>query len=196
MRLIGTLRATLLATLFCVTSVALAFAQHSGHGGTSTGGAFGHAGHDREMRDFNRGLLLSASEDQRQLFAKCTTATEQVIALANRMVGPGTPREYDAAVFSRQEEQLRTAVAELENAHQHFSHGLNQAQEKELRKYLSKLERYQRELASRIAKVDRELATNRPDPRRLYSDTHKIREVAEKWHSEHQKIAKEMGIDG
>ncbi len=40
------------------------------------------------------------------------------------------------------------------------------------------------------------LTNDKPDSRHLYSDTHKITEVTEKWHSEHHKIAKELGIGG
>lgn len=187
---------TTLATLLLATLAPVAFAQHGSHGGTSSGGGFGNTGNDSSMREFKRALLLYATADQRAIYAKCMEATERVHKLADQMVGPGTRWNYDAAVFPGQKEQLQEALAELDAAHQHFRHTLSQAQEKELGKYFSKLDRYEAELGSRIAHVDRELSTNRPDPRRLYSDTHKIKEVAEKWRSEHRKIAKEIGIGG
>lgn len=186
----------LLAILFCAALVPVAFAQHGSHGGTSSGGGSGNTGNDSATRDFKRALMLSANQDQRTAFATCMEATDRVLRLADQMASPGTRGNYDAAVFPAQKEQMQAALAELETAHRRFHHSLNQPQEKELRQYLRKLERLQTELSKRIAQVDRELSTNKPDPRRLRDDTHKIREVAEKWQSEHRKIAKEMGITG
>jgi|GEM_PF-4838841 chromosome segregation ATPase len=186
----------LLATLFCAALVPVAFAQHSGHGGTSSGGGFGNTGNDSAMRDLQRAMMLSATDDQRMAFAKCMEATDRVLRLADQIVGQGTGLNYDAAVLSERKEQLQAALAELGTVHQHFRHSLSQPQEKELRKYLGKLERVQTELSKRIAQVDRELSASKPDSKRLRDDTHKVKEVAEKWQSEHRKIAKEMGIAG
>ena len=185
-----------IATLLLAALAPVSFAQHGGHGGTSSGGGFVNTGHDSSMRDFKRALVLQATDDQRAVFAKCLETTERVHKVADQMVGPGTRWRYDVGTFPGQKEQLQAALAEMGVAHQHFRHTLSQPQEKELGKYLNKLDRYEAELRSRITQVDRELFTNKPDPRRLYNDTHKIKEVTEKWLSEHRKVAKEMGIGG
>ena len=187
---------TTLATLLLATLTSVAFAQHTGHGGTSSGGGFGNTGNDSSMRDFKRALMLQATADQRASFAKCMDATEKVRQAANHMVGPNSRWSYEANAFSGQKEQFQAALAEMGEAHQHFRHSLSQGQEKELGKYFKKLDRYQAELGSRIAQVDRELSTNKPDPRRLENDSRKIEDVTEKWLSEHLKIAKEIGIGG
>lgn len=186
----------MLAILLFAALVPVAFAQHAGHGGTSSGGGFGHAANDSAMGDFQRALRLQATDDQRVAFANCMKATKKVHKLADQMVGPGTRWRYDADVFPNQEKQLQAALAELDAVHQQFRHSLSQDQEWELRKYISKLDQLNTDLGERIARVDRELSRNKPDWRLLYSDTHKIKEQTEKWRSEHQKIAKEMGIGG
>lgn len=140
--------------------------------------------------------MLSATEEQRTAFARCMEATDRVLRITDGMAGPGTGSNHDAGAFAEQKEQLPAALAALATAHQHFRHSLSQPQEKELRKPLSKLEGFQADLRKRMAQVDRELATNQPDPRRVHGDTRKIKEVAEKWKSEHRKIAEEMGIGG
>ena len=185
-----------LATLLLAGLAPVALAQHAGHGGTSSGGGFGNPGHDASMGDFQRALMLQATEDQRVAFTKCMEATERARIVADQMVGPGTRWRYDASVFPGQKEQLQAALAEMDTAHQHFRHTLSQPQEKEFGKHLSKLERLQAELSSRMLRLDRELATGKPDQRRIYSDAHKIKESADSWRSDHRKIAKEMGIGG
>ena len=185
-----------LATLFLAALAPVAFAQHGSHGGTSSGGGFGDTGNESSMRDLKRALLLQATDDQRATFAKCLEATESARTIVDRMARPGTRSSYDAGIFPGQKEQLQAALAEMGAAHQNFQHSLGQAQEKELGKYLNKLNRFEADIGSRMAQLDRELSTNKPDPRRLHGYTQKIKEVTEKWRSEHRKIAKEMGIDG
>lgn len=185
-----------LATLLVAAVAPVAVAQHGGHGGSSSGGGFGNPGSDAANRDFRRAIMLSASEDQRAAFTRCMEATGRVLGIAGRMTGPNNGSNYDAAVLAEQKEQLHTALAELETTHQHFHHSLSQPQEKELRKYLAKLGRLQADMSKRAAQIDRELSTDKPDLRRFYGDTRKIKEVVEKWQSEHRKIAQEMGIGG
>jgi hypothetical protein len=187
----------LLAIFLLFATTPFALAQHGGHGGTSSSSSgFGHAGHDSPMADLQRTLMLQATDDQRQAFAKCMEATERVHKVADEMVGPGSRWRYDADVFPGQKEQLQTALADMTTAHQQFKQTLSQAQEKELNKYFNKLERLQSDVSSRLLGLDRELTTGKPDPRRVYSDAHKIKEAVDKWRSEHRKIAKEMSIAG
>lgn len=185
-------------TMLILAAVApVALAQHSGHGGASSGGGFGSAGADSSLRTFKRALLLQATDEQRVAFATCLEATERAQEIADQIVGSGTSvLHYDASVFPRQKEQLQAALVEMGAAHRHFRQLLSQAQGKELGKYLGKLDRFDAELGSRMARVDRELSKGKPDPRRLHSDTHKIKEVTEKWRSEHHKIGNEIGLGG
>lgn len=187
---------TTFATLLLATLVPVAFAQHGSHGGAASGGGFGNTGNDSSMRDFKRALVLQATADQRATFATCMEATERARKVVEQMVKPGSRWSYDSVVFPGQKEQFQSAMAEMGEAHQHFRHSLSQVQEKELGKYFKKLDRYQVELGSRIAQMDRELSTGKPDPRRLENDSRKIADATEKWLSEHLKIAKEIGIGG
>ena len=187
---------TTLATLLLAALAPVTFAQHGGHGGTSSGGGFGNTPSDSSMRDFKRALVLQATADQRATFAKCMEATERARKVAEQMVKPGGRRSYDSVVFPGQKEQFQSAMAEMSEAHQHFRHSLSQVQEKELGKYFKKLDRYQVELGSHIAQMDRELSTGKPDPRRLENESKKIEDATEKWLSEHLKIAREIGIGG
>lgn len=186
-----------LATLLLGVLAPIALAQHGGHGASApSDGGYGNAGGDSSMRDFQRALMLQATDEQREAFSNCFEATARVRILANQIVGSGSGWRYDAAIFPGQKEQLQAALAQMGDAHHHFRHSLSKAQEKELGKSLGKLDRYDVELGSRIAQLDRELGTNKPDPKRLYKDARKIQEVAEKWRSEHRTIGKAMGIAG
>jgi chromosome segregation ATPase len=185
-----------LAALLLAVVAPVAWAQHSGHGGTSSGEGFGNTGNDKAMRDFNRARLLQATADQRAAIASCIQASDTAHRVADEMAGTSTHPRSDAYVIPDPQEQLQTALADMAAAHQHFRHALSQVQEKELRKSLDKLDRLQAELASRMANVNRDLSATKPDPRRLSSDTRKLKEVVEKWHSEHRKIANEIGIGG
>jgi len=185
-----------LATLFLAAVAPVAVAQHGGHGGTSSGGGFGNSGSDAPNRDFQRAIMLSATEDQRAAFARCMESASRSLRIADGMTGSSSGANYDAAALAKQKGQLEAALTERETTHQHFRHSLSQPQEKELRKHLAKLDRFRSEMDKRIAQLERELSSGKPDSRRLSGDTRKIKELAEKWQAEHRKIAEEMGIEG
>jgi len=79
-------------------------------------------------------------------------------------------------------------------AHRHFRETLSDAQAKELGERLARLERVQDGIDQWMSRLNEELAGNNVDSRRVYADAHKIKELADKWRSEHRKMAKEMSI--
>lgn len=152
------------------------------------------AGGHLSPSDSQRASMIRAGEDQRIAFAMCRNSGESVHKIADQMVGPGTRWRYDEKVFPTQKERLEIALAVMSRAHQQFRETLSEAQKQDLVRNLGKLERLQNALSQRMAQLDEELRVDKPDPRRVYADTHKIKEIADKWRSEHKKIAKEMSI--
>jgi hypothetical protein len=185
-------RNQVLVTLFLFATAPFTLAQHGG------GMHFPSAGHasDSLTADSQRMLLLRASEDQRMAFAKCVQANARVRKVVDKMTGPGTRWRYDARVFPGQNEELQIAVKDMTAAHEQFRQALTEAQEKELRKHFDKLEQLQVGMNSQMARLDDELTVREPDSRRIYSEAHKVKETADKWQSEHKKIAKAMSIKG
>lgn len=173
-----------------------ALAQHGGHGGSSSGGGYGHAGHNSEMRDFQRALVLQATGEQRARFAQCTQATQRVRNLADQLYALSSKPAGDVAVFRSHTEQLQAAFEAMTSAHGDFRQSLSSGQEKELKKQLRRLERLHADLSSRAAQLEREFPFNKADLRGLNRDLKKFRELTGKWAGEHQRIAKEMGISG
>lgn len=179
---------TLLAALLFFATTPFALAQHG------SGTHFLTPGHDSLTTDSRRTLMLQASDDQRMALGMCTNAGESVRKITNEMVGPGTRWRYDDKAFRAQEERLRIALAVLAAAHKQFLGTLGDEQAKELGKRLGKLDELHREVLASMSRLDEALTDKHPDSRRVYADTHKIKEVAHQWGSEHKKIAKEMGI--
>jgi hypothetical protein len=154
------------------------------------------AGHNSPTSDSRRTLMMPASDDQRMALAMCTNAGESVRKITDKMVGPGTRWRYEDKTFRGQEERLRIALAVLAASHEQFRGTLSEEQAKEIAKRLAKLDRLHREVLLALSELDEALTDKHPDPRRVYAEAHKIKEVAEHWGSEHKKIAKEMGIQG
>jgi CII-binding regulator of phage lambda lysogenization HflD len=184
----------ILVVMFVALLAPSALAQHGGHGGSSSGG-YGHAGHSSEMRDFQRALMLQATREQRAIFAQCTEATQRVRTLADQLFESSSRSGGDVAVFGDHTKQLQAALEAMASAHGDFRQSLSSGQEKELKKYLRRLERLQADVTSRFAQLEREFPSNGHDPRRLNRDIKKFRELTDKWAGEHQTIAKEMGIN-
>lgn len=181
-----------LAALLLFVTVPFAYAQH----GSAYSAGDGHAGQNSAVANSQQALMLKATDDQRIAFVKCRETTERVRKLVDQMVGPGTRWRYDSRIFPGQEAQLKSALADMRAAHQQFRQTLSSEQEEGIAQRLSKLEQLQSDLNARIAGLDHELMVAKPDWRRLYSDAHKIKEATDKWHSESEKIAKEMRISG
>lgn len=137
---------------------------------------------------------LNASDDQRLAILKCVETTERARKLINQIVGPGTRWRYDFKIFPGREEQLRSALSEMTVAHQQFREALTEEQGRVLANHLNRLDRLQLDLNAHLAALDHELIIRHPDWRRLYADSHQIKEAADKWLSEHKKIAKDMSI--
>lgn len=188
------MRKKLLYALFSFTAVTFVLAQHD-HGG---GGD--HAGHasapsvDSPVVDFRKAIMMQATDDQRMAFEKCKEATERVHQTTNIILGAGGNWHYDSSVFSGQNEQLQSALSEMTATHVQFHHVLTEAQAKGLKKHLNKLEQFQNDLSSRAAQINNDVASSKPDSRRIYNDVNKIKQDLDKWRAEHSKIAEEMGI--
>lgn len=187
-----------LAWMVLAAGAPVAVAQHSGHGGATSGGGSGNQRTDAPLSDFKRTLALQATAEQRVAFANCQEATERTRNAVNQMIRSGSflaPR-HDAFNFSTPKETLEAALADMDAAHRRFRQTLTEVQEKEFGKSLKKLDRFNAEMGSRFARVARELAASQPDTRRIEGDVRKIQDAADKWRSEHSKMAKEMGISG
>ena len=137
---------------------------------------------------------MRAGDEQRMAFGMCANAGRSVHKIADQMVGPGTRWRYNDKIFPEQKERLQIALAVMTAAHEQFRQTLGDAQAEELGKRLAKLDRLQNELRRWMSRLDDELTINKPDSRHVYAYTHKIKEIADKWRSEHKKIAKEMSI--
>jgi polyhydroxyalkanoate synthesis regulator phasin len=182
----------ILAALLLFVTAPFAYAEH----GSAYPAGTGHDGRDSAVASSQQVLMLKATDDQRVAFVKCRETTERVRKLVDQMVGPGTRWRYDSRIFPGQEAQLQSALADMTAAHQQFRQTLSSEQGEGIAKHLSKLEQLQSDLNARIAKLDQELMVAEPDWRRLYNDSHKIKEAADKWRSEHKKIAKELSMSG
>ncbi len=128
------------------------------------------------------------------------TATKAAHKLVGRMPDQGSSWRvrrngpYDVSAVSGKRDQLESVLADLATAHQRFLQVLSQEQDTELGPNLRKLEQLQADLNLEMPQLDRELGAARPDSFRVSTNVYRIGKTINKWHSEHKKIAKKMGI--
>lgn len=137
---------------------------------------------------------LQANKEQQTLLARCEESAGRVHKVADEMIWPGRRWYFDRAVFPGQKQDLQEALTEMAAAHDQFRQSLRPTQEKELARHLAKLERLDTEIQTRNSAIGSELETRKPDRWSLYSDVHRIGELARKWRSEYRQIAKEVGV--
>jgi len=174
-------------------SASLALAQR---GGTM------HIGHRRAPADSDQ--LLKATDDQRKALAKCMEDAEQLRSVAGRMPRIGSPwsrsrlsyTESDVSALAAITEQLKADLDGLTATHEKFRKQLTDKQRSQFERRLRKLDHLQAKMNSTVAELDRQLAKAKPGPASpsIAWDVNSIKRAADKWHSEHRKIAKELGI--
>ena len=136
--------------------------------------------------------IFAPDEEQRKVLNECLVDGKRAHKIADLMVGPGTRWRYDATIFSEQSRQLRIALTEIERCHHRFRETLTPTQKAAFAIKLEKLREVSGDLEMRMDAIDRELAKRKADPRRLYSDAHKIKELTGKWHAVHRKFAQNL----
>ena len=148
--------------------------------------------------------LAAPTEDQRVALSKCMKATEQVLIHAGEMQTMGRPwgrgrtgySKNDLVILSDHRDELRLALSNLAAAHQELLKGLSEAQEQKMEQRLRKLDHLQAELSARMSEIDHDLAKAEPGPDSsgISWDVNGLKRAADKWGSQHRKIAKEMNI--
>lgn len=154
----------------------------------------GHTGRNASGGAFTQSLSMNATDEQRMAFAYCVSATEAVRRLSKRMVSLNNHWRYNPKVFPGQKEQLRSSVANMTEVHEQFLQSLSQDQAKALSQDLTELEQLQTELNAELSQLDEEWTSSRSDRGNIATSVYRIRKIADRWCSEHGKIATEMGI--
>ena len=173
---------------FLLATAPLALAQHG------AGKHYPAAGQDVRATNSERAEKMRATDDQRLAFGECAKVGESVRKIIDRMVGPGTRWRYDDKLFPIQKDRLQIAFGEMAFAHRQFRETLSDAQARELGERLAHLERVQDGIDQWMVRLNEEVAGKNMDSRRVYADAHKLKELADRWRSEHRKLAKEMSI--
>jgi chromosome segregation ATPase len=183
-----------IAFLLLITTP-LAFGQR---GGTAV-----RTSRNRQVNDSAK-LLMKATDDQGMTFARCMEATARVRTVIGQMGRAGTPWNRSRLSYSRgdlqslssHKEQLEAALADLEAVHQAFLKELTDDQKSGLERHLVKLDHLQAKLNSEIPQIDHDLKAAKPGPGspNISWDVNAMKTAAGKWHAEHKRIGKEMGI--
>lgn len=191
---------TALAIIMLFPTAHLTFAQHSGHGGMGSSGSMGSMGPMGPTYSTAQQFAMMANDNQIAAFEKCMEATQQVrISLAqmdqstNRSRGGEAQQANDV---SPRKQQLEALLKYLAETHDAFGLTLTEAQRKGLERQLRKLNELQTEMSTvalRVAQTAMDSSSG-PGSRRIGSDLKTLRKDAERWHSEHRKIAKQMSI--
>jgi len=63
-----------------------------------------------------------------------------------------------------------------------------------LNKNLAETGHLQSELNTRMAQIDKESASSRPDAQSIARSVYEIKKIADEWHSEHKRMAKAMNL--
>lgn len=150
--------------------------------------------------------LAAPRNDQRMALARCMKATDQVRTQANQMQAVGRPwgrgrigySKNDLVALSDYRDELELALSNLAAVHQEFVKGLSEAEEQRLDQRLRKLNHLQAEFSSKIAEFDHDLLKTEPGPDStgIVWDVNSLKRAADKWQSEHQKISKELSLQG
>ena len=169
----------------------LAFAQA---GNTVTHASVKRGLHAAPAKVPAQSLLTNATDEQRMSFAYCKSATDIVRKLAGRMVSRNRHWLYDHKVFASQKEQLQSSIADMIEDHQWFLETLNHDQARSLDKNLTEIGHLQSELNERMAQIDKEWASSRPDAQSIAVSVCAIRKIAGEWRSAHKQMARAMNL--
>ncbi len=191
-------RIGVLATFLVFTTASFALAQRGG--AQFSGAGIDHIGHDLTMIESRPDLLIPATDVQREAFAYCMTATKAAHKLMDGMPDQGSywrvrrNGPYRVSAVSEKRDQLESALADMQTAHQRFLLLLSQEQGTELGPNLNKLEQLQADLDLEMPQLDRELGAARPDSFRVSTNVYRIGKTIDKWHAQHKRIAKKLSI--
>jgi hypothetical protein len=176
---------------------ALAFAQN-GEGWEHTIGRHLPGNRSRHAH------LIQVTKEQRIDLANCMTATKQVEQIVDQMARMGSQwgrgrvsySRHDLTVFSHRKQALDAALIALTTAHEELRKNLDELHDRALDKRLQKLDRLRAKLDSGSSEIGRDLATARPGPwsMELSWDVYAVRKAANKWHAEHEQIARDLDL--
>lgn len=184
--------------LFLFAALSGAFAQRGG------GILHWRLGHRALNQSASEQMLMEATNEQRMALVTCMDATKRVRLDLKRIPQIGSPwsrsrksyNQNDLVALSNDEKNLQADLIQLSAVHQEFHKHLTAVQRKRLDKRLDKLNGLRSELRSQASRIADDLAVARPGPAspNLSWDVNALAKTADKWRSEHIKIAKEMNI--
>jgi len=99
---------------------------------------------------------------------------------------------YNNNVFAIRKEQLQSSIADMIEDHQQFLETLSPDQARAMNKNLTKIGHLQSELKERMAQIDKEWASSRPDAQSIALSVYATRKIAGEWRSAHKQMAKAM----
>ncbi len=147
---------------------------------------------------FSSAKLDQATGNQREAFALCMTTTEAA-RKTGRQMGSNSYWNakhgiYDLSAVYRNLPQLQPALTDMAAAHQRFLKVLSQDQDAALGPDLGRVERLQTALNLEMSQLNEQLMAVRPNKFQISTSVYEIGKTIDKWHSEHKKIAKKIGI--
>lgn len=165
------------------------------------GGATMHIGHPH---DPGRESTLKATADERVALSKCMDASKRLDLAIRRMPRIGSPwsrsrlsyTARDLGELSDLRQQFEEELTALSKIHEELRKELTDVQVSQLKRRLNKLDRLEAQMNSGVGELERDLMRAKPGPAspNISWDVNSIKRAADKWRSEHRKIAKEMGI--
>jgi len=183
------MRIKVVALFLAFATVPFSLARQGGAHFSSA--AMSDAGHNLAKLDQPTGI-------QREAFALCMTTTEAARKMGRQMGSNSYWNAkhgiYDLSAVYRNMPQLQPALTDMAAAHQRFLKVLSQDQDAALGPDLSRLELLQTSLNLEMSQLDEELIVVRPNKFQISTSVYEIGKTIDKWHSEHKKIAKKMGI--
>jgi len=150
--------------------------------------------HDAQAEAPAQSLLTNATDEQRMSFAYCMSATDIVRKLARRMVSRNRHWLYNRKVFAIQKEQLQSSIADMIEDHQQFRETLSREQARALNKHLTEIGHLQSSLKERMAQIDKEWASSRPNAQSIAVSIYAIRKIAGEWRSAHKQMARALNL--
>lgn len=182
-----------LLTVALILTPAFVLAQHGGHGGGSEPGGFGQSGPDRAMRDLQKAILIQGTEEQRAQYKQYAGFAAQVREGAEALAGADGP-SISSAQARTHANQIREALAGMQQTHADFEAGLAELQRKAVGKQTKKMKSLSTDLTVRLQALDQELTREEPDGRAVAQRGKKLLEVIRNWQSEQQKVADKLGV--
>lgn len=148
--------------------------------------------------------LIQVTKEQRIDLANCMRATKQVEQIVDQMARMGSQwgrgrvsySRHDLTVFSHRKQALDAALIALATSHEELRKNLDELRDRTFDKRLQKLERLQMRLDSGSSQISRDLAAARPGSlsMELSWDVYAVRKAANKWHAEHEQIARKLDL--